>query len=249
LPKYTQQTRSVSQDCIAFVKSISTAKDLEKLFFEDLPIAFGTNIDRLSESEVYLNGFVNRINTSIAELRQAYDNLIERIEYNLLAILGLEKIDFTTYQKDIQKRYANIKEHLLFPRQKSFLNRLKLSLDDRNAWINSIVQVLCNKQLTDFSDEEEIILYDRLAAAFKELDDLLLLNTMDFNTNNQQAMTIEITGSDNLKIKKNVILNKQQQEESNNFEKKINKILKDVSPNVYQAVLINLLKNTINDKN
>jgi hypothetical protein len=248
LPKYTQETKSVSQDSIAFLKVIRNAKDLEKLFFEDLPIVFGTNIDRLNESEENLNTFVNRINSCIGELRLAYEDLIDRIENKLWTIFGFEKTDFEIYQAAIQNRYADTKEHLLFARQKSFFSRVKSKLPDRNAWINSIAQVLLNKQLNEISDEEEILLYDRLADSFKELDDLLTINTLDYDIEKEQAMTIEITSSDNLKVKKNIILNKKQKEDVKELEKKVHKILKDVSPSVYEAVLIRLLNKSTNDK-
>ena len=140
--------------------------------------------------------------SSDLELRQAHDNLFDSIEAHLLETLGLEQTPFERYQSDIQNRYINLKEHLLFPRQKTFLNRVKLPLSDRNAWINSLAQTLLSKQLTEFSDEEAIVLNDRLTSIFKELDDLLILSTVKFDNEKQQAMSIEITGSDNLKIKK-----------------------------------------------
>jgi hypothetical protein len=248
LPKYTQETKSVSQDCLAFVKCIKNARELEKLFFEDLPIAFGTNLERLNDSEKHLNDFVTRINTSIAELRQAYDSFIERVEKGILKIFGLEKTNFETYQKIIQNRYRDFKEHLLYDRQKSFFNRVMLPLDDRNAWINSLAQVILKKQLTDFSDEEEIVLYDRLASSFKELDDLMTFNTVKFDNEKEYIMSIEITSNNNKKVTKNVILNKKQKDEVKDLAKGIGELLKNVSPNVYDAVLIRLLKKNKNDK-
>lgn len=248
LPKYTQETKSVSHDCIAFVKCVKNAKDLEKLFFEDLPIAFGTNLERLNESEEHLNDFVTRVNTSISELRQAYDGLIDRIENEILKVFGLEKMNFEAYQKIIQNRYLGFKEHLLYDRQKSFFNRVMLPLDDRNAWINSLAQVLLKKQLTDFSDEEAIVLYDRLASSFKELDDLMTFNTVKFDNEKEYVMSIEITSNNNKKVTKNVILNKKQKDEVKNLADIVGDKLKHVSPNVYDAVLIRLLKKNKNDK-
>jgi hypothetical protein len=248
LPKYTQETKSVSHDCIAFVKCIRNAKELEKLFFEDLPIAFGTNLERLNESEEHLSAFVVRVNTSIAELRQAYDNLVDRIEKEILNLFGLEKTSFEVYQKTIQNRYSGFKEHLLYDRQKSFFNRVMLPLDDRNAWINSLAQVLLKKQLVDFSDEEEIVLNDRLAASFKELDDLMTLNSVEFDSEKQQVMTIEITTNNSKKVTKKVILNTKQKDEVKTLVDDISSKLKHVSPNIYDAVLIHLLKKNKNDK-
>jgi hypothetical protein len=248
LPKYTQQTKQVGQDCIAFVRCLRNAKDLEKLFFEDLPIAFGTNLDRLNESEENLNEFVKRIEVSIAELRQAYDGLIDKIEDYILNIWGLEKTNISLYRPIIQERYNGIKEHLLHTRQKSFLSRIRLPLEDKNAWINSLAQVIINKPLAEFSDEEVIVFYDRLADAFKELDDLLSFNAIEFDNEKEQVYSIEITGSNKSKIKKNVILTKKQEEEAKDLSKEVRKILKKVSPSVSDAVLIRLLKKSHNDK-
>lgn len=248
LPKYTQETKSLSLDCLAFVRALKNAKDLEKLFFEDLPIAFGVNLDTLQASEEVLNNFIYRINISIAELRQAFDNLIERIEAHILNVLGIDSNDFTYYQKQVQERYLTIKEHHLFARHKSFLNRVKVQIDDRNAWLNSLSQSLMDKQLSEFTDKDEIILLDRLTATFKELDNLLTIDTLQLDTEKQEGMTVEITGTNNVRIKKNVILSKTQEQEVNELEKKIKKLLKGVNPSIYQAVLIRLLKGNIDEK-
>jgi hypothetical protein len=248
LPKYTQQTKDVSLDCMAFVKSIHNAKDLEKLFFEDLPIAFGTNLDRLNESEASLNEFVKRIEVSISELRQAYDNLVDSIESYILGLFDMETTPISVYRPKIEERYLGIKEHLLNTRQKSFLSRIKLPIDDKTAWLLSLAQVTMNKQLNEFSDEEVAIFKERLADSFKELDDLLAFNAIEFDEEKQQAYNIEITGSNNVKVKKNVILTIKQDEEAKDLSKEVKKLLKKANPNVRDAVLIRLLKKSHNDK-
>ncbi len=248
LPKFTQQTKQIGLDCIAFVKCLKNAKDLDKLFFEDLPIAFGTSLDRLNESEENLNDFIKRIEVSISELRLAYDSLVDKVEDYILDILGIEKTVFEIYRPLIETRYAKIKEYLLHARQKSFLNRIKLPLDDKKAWINSLSQVVMNKQLSEFTDEEVTVFFYRLADSFKELDDLLIFNSIDFDNEKEQAYSIEITGSDTLKIKKNVILTKKQDGEAKHLSEEVEKILKQASPSIYDAVLIRLLKNSKNDK-
>lgn len=241
LPKYAQETKSVGQDCIAFVKTLRQAKDLERLFFEDLPIALGTNIERLNESETELNEFAERVQACIQELRIAYDNLIDRIEAYILKIFGIENKKFNEYQKWIQDRYAPIKEYRLLPRQKSFFMRVKTALPDKTAWLNSLAQLLLNKQLTEISDSEEILLYDRLAMTFKELDDSIILNEMTFDKEKEQVVRLKITNNDNISVQKNVFVAKNQAVEVEELAKKIEKLFKDVSPNIRQAVLIKLL--------
>jgi hypothetical protein len=165
----------------------------------------------------------------------------DRIEAYILKTFGIESKSFNEYQKWIQDRYASIKEYRLLPRQKSFFMRVKTALPDRTAWLNSLSQLLLNKQLTEISDSEEILLYDRLAMTFKELDDSIILNEMTFDKEKEQVLRLKIINNDNVSVQKNVFVAKNQAVEVEDLAKKIEKLFKDVSPNIRQAVLIKLL--------
>lgn len=248
LPTYTRQTKSLSHDAIAFRMVIKNAKELEKTFFEDLPSCFGITLSQLSKSKKNLNNFIGIINTSIAELRTAESNLIDRVEKQFLKLLGLRKMGFEKYQSKVQQRYDSLQEHLLYPRQKTFYNRLNSKLPDRKAWLNSLVHALIKKQLNEISDDEELIIFDRMATSFQELDNLLEISQIDFDDETEEAIKLEITSSENEVFKKNIILSKEQKRGAKALEKKFRGVLKDTKDaQMSQAILIKLLKELINN--
>ncbi len=250
LPPYSQQTNSISHDATAFRKVIKNAKELEKTFFEDLPTCFGVSLNKLSKSEKELNVFIDRINTSITELRTAEGNLIDRVEKQLLKVLGFRKMTFEKYKSKVQQRYDTLQGHNMHPRQKTFFNRLNSQLPDRKAWLSSLVHALLKKQINEISDEEELIIFDRMITSFQELDNLLEISKIDFDEETEEAIKLEITSSDNEVFHKNIILSKEQKRGAKALEKKFRGILKDTKDTqLGQAILIKLLKELIkNDK-
>lgn len=243
LPKYAQQTSNLSHDAIAFRDVIANAKELEKMFFEDLPASFGLSMDRLSKSKGELDQFVDRIQTSISELRSAYDNLVDRVEDRLLNLLGYEETSFKIYRPKIQDRYRSIREHLLFPRQKSLLSRIQSQLPDKQSWLNSIVHAVLGKQLDLITDEEELLLNDRLKASLRELDDLTELSKESFDEASEEVLKLEIFGFEEQPIKRNIILAKRQVKSANSLEKKIRKLLAESKDEqVNQAALVRILR-------
>lgn len=246
LSKFTQQTRNLSHDAIAFRETIKEAKELEKTFFEDLPACFGLDLNRLNESEEELRVFVERIQGCISELRTAYDGLLDRFEERLSVFFGMEGVEFEAYRAKMQQRYKDIKAHLLLPRQRALYNRIFSQLPDRNAWLNSIGQALVGKQLGDIGDEEERLLYDRLQVSLAELNNLLELSDADFDEEKEEAFQIEITTFNTEPIKKNIILSKQQRQELGKVEADIKKALdKSKDKQLRQAILIKLLKESL----
>lgn len=249
LPAYTQKTKNLSHDALAFREVIENAKELEKTFFEDLPTSFGVSVEHLAQSQATLDSFVSKINTSITELRSAYDDLVDRVEKELIGIVGLPVgTEFESYQTKIGARYALIKDHLLFPRQKALYSRLQSKLPDRKAWLNSIVQAVLGKQLEDLSDQEEAVLYGRLQDAFQELDNLVELSAIQFKDGTEEALRIEISGFNSQVLKQNVILSKEQSKEVAELEKRLKKLLGDSkNKQVSQAVLIKALREMLSD--
>lgn len=248
LPKYAKRTNNLDHDAISFRKVISNAKELEKMFFEDLPASFGLSMDQLAKSPEELEQFTNRIQTSIAELRTAYDDLVDRVEIKLVETLGYKGLSFDEYKQKIKQRYQGIKEHLLFPRQKSLLSRIQSQLPEKKAWINSIVHAILGKQLDAILDNEEQIIYDRFKDAFQELDDLTELSQASINESKEEILKLQITGFSGQSIKRNIILAKDQIESTLQLEKKLRQIIADSKDDkVNQAALLRILQDIIND--
>lgn len=193
LNDYSKRTSRLDRKTIALRKVIAEAKDPEKAFFDDFPTALGYSLQDLQHKPKAAEQFVKQLQDSIRTLRTSYDGLIDRVEsYFIRDVLGY-KDNFPDYRIKIKRRYAKIKLHLLQPHQKTFLNRVQSELDDRKAWVGSVAQGCSGKALEKFSDEDEILLYERLKDIIYELDNLSEISNDQAAESEEEILKLEIT--------------------------------------------------------
>jgi hypothetical protein len=84
---------------------------------------------------------------------------------------------------------------MLLSNQKTFVQRLDSPLDDRKAWLNSIVQAVTGKTLETFSDEDEILLYEKFKAMILELDSLTKISKMDIDESKEEVIGVKIANN------------------------------------------------------
>jgi hypothetical protein len=70
------------------------------------------------------------------------------------------------------KVVSKIEKAFAFSNQKTFVQRMDSPLDDKKAWLNSIAQAVTGKTLEAFTDEDEIMLYEKFKSTIFELDSL-----------------------------------------------------------------------------
>ncbi len=246
--EYARKTQRISDDAKAFRKAVKGAKELEKVFFEDLLTNFGVSLNDLAASEQTLNSYVKRLQTAMRELTAVYANLVERIEAHLLEELGLGGKSYTQYLKAIKKRYTPLKNYLLTDKQKIFKARLFSEFDTPEKYFSAIASALVGKSLDKINDEDEFILHDKLKQSLRELDNLLEMANLNFEEKEEEAFQIEITSFNKTPLKHKVILSKQQSKVADNLEVKLKKNLNGSDSKIIQKVLIKLLEEEINGK-
>jgi hypothetical protein len=193
LPEYSKKTNRLSKRSIALRNVIANAKDPEKAFFEDFPGALGFTVSELQNNRMLAEVFIRNLQESISELRSSYDNLLDRFEnYFIHEVLGIKE-RFPYYKTPIKDRYRKIKVHLLLNHQKSFYNRLLSELDDRKAWLNSVAQSCIGKPMAQISDEDEVILFEKLKDLVYELDNLCEISKSDIDEQKEEVLKVEIT--------------------------------------------------------
>lgn len=194
LPEFSKKTqRWLSPSSQAIRSVISTAKDPEKTFFEDFPIALGFNTQDFSDNPKLIAEFIQKLKAAIKELQGCHDKLVDHFEnYFILEVLGIES-HFPDYKKSIQLRYQGLKTHLLLPAQKTFTARLFSELEDRKAWISAIAQSLVGKSLGSIQDGEIDLLYQRLKDVILELDNLSELGSIDDLAEAEDIVKLELT--------------------------------------------------------
>ncbi|MFQ5602228.1 MAG: hypothetical protein ACE5HS_03060 [bacterium] len=195
LPQYTRKTKRLSKPAAALREAIENATDPEKTFFENFPRALGyANVD-LREDDSLLEDFIVQLQNAIRELRGCFDSLVDRVEAHFLQELDCANLPFPEYKNEIEKRYRSLKRHLLLPHQKTFYVRLQSELEDRRAWINSLVHAVIGKTLDTLKDEEEEIVFDRLSQVLMELDNLCEISQLDFDPDKECVVKLELTST------------------------------------------------------
>ena len=193
LPEYAKRTNRIKPKAITLRKVIANAKDPEKAFFEDFPLALGYNTQELHNNQKQVENFIKDLQGNIKILRTCYAELIDRFEYYFINEVIGSNSKFPEYKSEILLRYSGLKTHLLMPNQKTVFSRLQSQLDDRTTWLNSIAQSCIGKPLTNLADEEEDLLYEKIKEIIFELDNLSEISKEQVNDEKEDVVKIEIT--------------------------------------------------------
>lgn len=247
LPEYSKKTTiGLSKRSIALRNKIVNAKDPEKTFFIDFPEALGFNAEELQQSKNLAESFIKNLQDAIRELRSSYDELINRFEkYFINDVLGLTE-SFPDYKPTIQKRFKKVKTHLLLNHQKSFYDRLLSELDERKAWLNSVAQSCIGKPLSSITDQEEVILFERVKDYVYELDNLCELSTKEVDEQKEDILKVEITSFVKGFEKGIIRVPKQKMKEVDSKVNEIKKILGN-DKKLNATILAKLLQETLNN--
>ncbi|MFL3663345.1 MAG: hypothetical protein ACJ04Q_05030 [Flavobacteriales bacterium] len=197
LTEYSQNTIRLSNEALKLRDSIKYAEDLEKVFFEEFPKALGFNVIDLLKSDENFDDYIYKFQETLDEIRGSYSELLNRIESFITSEIIGEKCEFETYKKELSKRFIGLKEHQLISKQKTFIQRINSPLNDRDSWLASIAQVLIGKPLTSIDDKDENIFKDNLKHIVKELDNLLELEKINFDSAKEEVFKIDFTTKKN----------------------------------------------------
>ena len=156
-------------------------------------------------------------------------------------------MDFEEYKLNLQARYKKLRRHLLLPAQKIFIQRLDSQIDDKKAWLNSLVQALIGKTLDKTTDDDEILVYDKFKSMIMDLDSLTSLSKSDFNESKEDVYDLQINTFFKGISKKLVRLPKEKEKEVFKIQKELENVLsKDSTLNI--AALTNLLKEMLKNE-
>ena len=193
LPEYAKFTRRLSLSARGLRDAIASAKDPEKTFFEDLPSALGYNLDVLRKDDKRLHEYVQELQEGIREIRTSFDNLLDRVEKNLVSHLGYDGLPFTGYRQELRARFLTLREYLLLPHQRTLFQRLTSEINDRRAWIGSIAQCALGKSIESLRDDEEDALHSKLMSGVQELDNLCEITRAGVKPESEEVIRFETT--------------------------------------------------------
>jgi hypothetical protein len=244
LPEYAKITNRLSKEALEIRNAIKNSKDPEKTFFEDFPQALGYSLSNIQNSEYDLQRYTAKLQAAIRDLRTSYDELVNRVETFIQTEIVSTQVPFEEYKVILQNRYEGLRKHLLLPYQKTFIQRLDSLLDDKTAWLNTIVQSLVGISLEKIQDEDEILIYDKFKEMILSLDSLTRISQEDYEDDKEEILDVQIGSFLDGINKKLIRLSKSKQHEVSVLEEIIFKEMsQDRTLNI--AALANLLRKLV----
>lgn len=241
LPEYSKKTKRLSPSALKIRKAIANSKNPEETFFEEFPNALGYTLSSLQQDKSKLQNYTTSLKDSVRELRTAYDELVMRFEDFICSEIIGQTSEFEVYKLNLQKRFSKLKKHMLLSNQKTFVQRLDSLLDDRKAWLNSIAQAVTGKTLETFTDEDEILLYEKFKAIILELDSLTKISKSDIDDSKEDVIGVKIDSFFSKIDPKVVRIPKNKSSEIEQLKNELkNRLGKDNTSNI--AAVLNLLK-------
>jgi ribosomal protein S15P/S13E len=192
LPNYSKNTKRLSTSALKIRQAISNSKDPEETFFEAFPSALGITLSALQNDKSKLQKYTTNLQDAVRELRTSYDELLRRFEEFICEEYAGKSVGFEEYKSYLQKRFSKLKKHMLLSNQKTFVQRIDSPLDDKNAWLNSIAQAITGKTCEMFSDEDEIVLYEKFKSMILDLDSLTSISKSDIDENLEEVIEVKI---------------------------------------------------------
>jgi hypothetical protein len=247
LNEYAKNTLNFDNPKTAkFRNVLAKATDPEKTFFEDLPNVFGFKNDSLATNKEFMSQYQDLIKNAIRELRSCYSNLINKIEENVIEVLGLQSTNFTEYKSEIEHRFKGIKTNLLSNKQKSFLNRLLMPQTDKTLWYESICFVVFDKPLGSIKDNEVTLMIETLRHLFLTLTKFIDISKIAHKNSNSEIYQFELVSTKGTIKPQSYILPENQKEKTVELEAKINQILTG-DENLDVCTLLRILKSKVNN--
>ena len=244
LEEVTKKTKNFKDKrTLELRESIVNATDPEKLFFEDFPAVYSIfNISELSDDDMLK--YINDLAFSIKELTSYYQKLVDNTYHKFEVIFG-KHVDFKKFKTTVNKRYSSLKPDLLPSHIKTFFNRVSSALDDKESWINSVVQDLVGSTLQNITDTDLEKLDNRLIKSFLELDHLVDLHKVELNKD-QEVYRIEVTTTKGGDIPQQFIIDEKDNVKVDLLADQLEKVLSSDS-NINKIAIINLLKRLKNE--
>ena len=183
LPEYTQKTqKGLNPTAKKLRQAFNLAKSPALLLLSELPQALGYNLEQNNN----VDGFSQKLKEALAELKYAYNNLINR-QIGLLA--EATKIDsefpLAEIRGQIYTKYVGLENYTVDTQGLSaFISRLTKQTNTDKEWLENILMFLGRKPTNKWLDADQDQAEYRLAMFSKNLLDLQKIRLYEEQHNN-----------------------------------------------------------------
>ena len=248
LNNYTLKKNKLSRKAIKLREAIVSSKDPEEALFHLFPLALGFHSLAIKEDEEVLNSFTNHIQDAIREIRNAYDELLNRVEKVIIDSFYCSSSDFEEYKTEIQSKVYDINPSTLGKVQSVFYMRLISPLDDRISWIKSIADVALGKGLENLLDEEETLLVNNIKDLSLGLIKAAEIRNFNNNSNQGTLYSIRFFGETGEFVDDKLVVNTDVSKEFTSLKKMISESISGLGDVKRKELLVELLSKEMDIK-
>ena len=194
LDEYTRHTNRLSPAALGIRRALFSAREPDKLLFKQLPEACGFDEIQPNQAASFdVAEFSIKLHQGLAELKRAYDELLNEIEAMLVSSFGLSETG-ATGRGELVRRAALIADFAASAKLKSFILRVSDARVDLRAWLESIAALLAGKPPAVWHDADlsgfEIGLAE-IVRSFTSLEALAFERRRRLESNEQSPENVE----------------------------------------------------------
>ncbi len=219
LPKFTQQTRRVSERSRAVLQVLQQAQEPDELLFSSLPQACGLEPIQAGRCDdvAAAQALRSRLVDCLRELQLAYERLLDDCQTKLHAAFSVRQAQ-GKLREDLRVRSSYLVGQCLEPALKRFLVAAADELASDRDWLAALVMVVADKPAESWLDRDadrfELTLSD-LARRFKNLEALHAANAA--RSDGFEAKRIAVTRPDGSELTEMVWIDREQLEVVNGW--------------------------------
>ncbi|MGK7953520.1 MAG: hypothetical protein AB4368_33235 [Xenococcaceae cyanobacterium] len=247
LPKYTKQTKRLSQEAVAVIQALKKTVEPDELLFKGLPQAFGLpsiSTDETDDGTIAKNLRLKLIQV-LRELNTAYDTLLSNCQSLLQDAFGVRR-DKQKLREDLRVRANYLIEKCIEPTLKRFA---KAAIDEKaedKEWLEALVMIVADKPAESWTDKDVTRFEIELADLVRRFQNLEALQ-QETNSKGEglEARRITLTHADGQETHRLVWIDHEQENQVNDLVMKVLEILPNNSQ-IQQAVLTKLTETIFN---
>ncbi|NJL01418.1 MAG: hypothetical protein HC910_12985 [Spirulinaceae cyanobacterium SM2_1_0] len=212
LPKFTRQTRRVSDRAQAILQELQKAQEPDKLLFVSLPLACELEPIQVGASDDVepVQALRSRLVKHLQELQNAYEQLLMDCQQQLHAAFRVQQAE-GKLRENLRVRSSYLVGSCLEPALKRFLVAAVDEIATDRDWLAALVMVVADKPAESWTDMDadrfELTLSD-LARRFRNLEALHAVNTA--RADGFEAKRIAVTRPDGSEVTKMVWIDQEQ---------------------------------------
>lgn len=162
LPEYAKKTQKLSLEAIGLREEVTKAEDPSACLFDRIPMVLGVNgIDDSS--------FENALRKALLELRQAFPQLLQRVELILQEFIGKRN----NIQESLRNHFQGVNRALLTKDLRILFERIMSPIDDYSSWVKSIADAIHQSNIERLVDADEARLLEKLKRQLQLLENQL----------------------------------------------------------------------------